>query len=201
MSSNTFQRWEAVSARVSEAVDPQLERLRAQAREQAWAAGHAEGYAAGLEQGLAEGRRRAAEELAQNRAAFADLLDSLAAPLAELEQQLLDALLQLGCALARRVLRHELSVAPARIAELVREGVAALPATARQVSVHLNPLDLDLVRGSGPRGRGDARVELVADAGISRGGCRISSEASEVDLTLETRLDEAFARLRESDAP
>ena len=198
--SNTFQPWQPPVPQPAP-VDPQLERLRAQAREQAWAAGHAEGYAAGLEQGLAEGRRRAAEELAQNRAAFADLLDSLAAPLAELEQQLLDALLQLGCALARRVLRHELSVAPARIAELVREGVAALPATARQVSVHLNPLDLDLVRGSGPRGRGDARVELVADAGISRGGCRISSEASEVDLTLETRLDEAFARLRESDAP
>ena len=120
------------------------------------------------------------------------------APLAELEQELLEALLQLSGALARR---HELTVAPARIAELVREGVAALPATARQVTVHLNPLDLDLVRGSGPRGRGEARFELVADAGISRGGCRISTESSQVDLTLEARLDEALAQLRLGDEP
>ena len=205
MSSNkTFQRWQPPVAQPAPA-DPQLEQLRAEAREQARAAGHAEGYAAGyaagLEQGLAEGRQRAADELAQNRAVWADLLDSLAAPLAELEQELLDQLLQLGCALARRVLRHELTVAPARIVELVREGVAALPATARQVTVHLNPLDLDLVRGSGPRGRGEARVELVADAGISRGGCRISTEASQVDLTLEARLDEALAQLRLGDEP
>lgn len=196
MSSKPFQRWQAVSPAQPQAVDPQLEQAREQARE----AGHAAGYAAGLAQGLADGRQRAAEALANDAAQLTALLDSLAQPLATLEQELCDNLLQLACALARQVVRRELTAVPTRIGELVREGIAALPPAARQISVHLNPLDLDLVRGISPRARSDARWELVADASLSRGGCRISTESSEVDLTLEARLGEVFARLMEGAA-
>lgn len=193
LSSKPFQGWQSVSPRATGAGNPALAQALAQARE----AGHAQGYAEGLEQGLAEGRQRAAAQLATDGAQFTVLLDSLAAPLASVEQELLDSVLQLACALARQVVRRELTAVPARIGELVREGVAALPPAARQISVHLNPLDLDLVRSMAPRGRTDTRWELVADAGLSRGGCRISTESSEVDLTLETRLNEVFARLME----
>lgn len=197
MSNKPFQGWQAVSPRAAQAVgNPALEQARAQARE----LGHAAGYTAGLEQGLADGRQRAAEQLAIDAARFTTLLDSLAAPLANLEQELLDSMLQLACALARQVVRRELTAVPARIGELVREGVAALPPAARQISVHLNPLDLDLVRAMAPRARNDARWELVSDASLTRGGCRISTESSEVDLTLETRLSEVFARLLEGGA-
>lgn len=196
MSSKPFQHWQALSPAQPQAVDPQLEQAREQARE----AGHAAGYAAGLAQGLADGRQRAAEALANDAAQLTALLDSLAQPLATLEQELCDNLLQLACALARQVVRRELTAVPTRIGELVREGIAALPPAARQISVHLNPLDLDLVRGISPRARSDARWELVADASLSRGGCRISTESSEVDLTLEARLGEVFARLMEGAA-
>lgn len=193
MSNKSFQRWQAVSPAHGQAADPQLEAAHEQARQ----AGHAAGYSAGLAQGLAEGRQHAADALAGDATHLAALLDSLAMPLAALEQELLDNLLQLACALARQVVRRELTAVPTRIGELVREGVAALPPAARQINVHLNPLDIDLVRGISPRGRGDTRWELVADASLTRGGCRISSESSEVDLTLETRLGEVFARLLE----
>ena len=89
------------------------------------------------------------------------LLDSLAQPLATLEQELCDNLLQLACALARQVVRRELTAVPQRIGELVREGVAALPPAARQISVHLNPLDLDLVRGISPRGRSASSAKTL----------------------------------------
>lgn len=193
MSNKPFQVWQSVSPRATETASPAVEAARTQAREE----GHGQGYAVGLERGLAEGRQRAGEELAADATRLTALLDSLAAPLASLEQELLDSMLQLAGALARQVVRRELTAVPARIGELVREGVAALPPAARQISVHLNPLDLDLVRTMAPRGRNDARWELVADASLSRGGCRISTESSEVDLTLETRLTEAFARLLE----
>ncbi|MGE0810959.1 MAG: FliH/SctL family protein [Immundisolibacter sp.] len=192
MSSKPFQRWQAVSPIRPQAVDPRVE----QARE----AGHAEGYAAGLTEGITDGRARAAEALAAESAHLTAVLDSLAQPLATLEQELHDNLLQLACALARQVVRRELTAVPQRIGELVREGVAALPPAARQISVHLNPLDLDLVRGISPRGRSDVRWELVADTSLTRGGCRIVTESSEVDLTLEARLGEVFSRLMEGEA-
>lgn len=189
MSSRAFQRWQAASA--AGAADPQaLERLREAAREA--------GFAAGLEQGLAAARERIEAREAADGERLAALLDSLATPLANLEQELLDSLQALALALARQVVRRELTAVPARIADLVRAGVAALPATARQITVHLHPEDMDLVRSLAPRGRNDARWELLADATVQRGGCRISTEASEVDLTLDTRLREAFDQLLEA---
>ncbi|WP_440940271.1 FliH/SctL family protein [Immundisolibacter sp.] len=188
MSSKAFQRWQAASA--TSTADPQeLERLREAAREA--------GFAAGLEQGLAAGRERVEAQQAADGERLAALLESLAAPLVNLEQELLDSLQTLALALARQVVRGELTAVPARIADLVRAGVAALPATARQITVHLHPEDVDLVRSLARRGRNDARWELLADAGVQRGGCRISTEASEVDLTLDTRLREAYDRLLE----
>ncbi len=148
---------------------------------------------------MVAGRQRADEQLAADSARLVALLDSLAVPLANLEQELLDSVLQLACALAKQVVRRELTAVPARIGELVREGVAALPPTAREITVYLNPLDLDLVRSTAPRGRNDARWELLADPSLERGGCRINTSSSEVDLTLETRLAEVFARLMEGD--
>ncbi|WP_372696090.1 FliH/SctL family protein [Immundisolibacter sp.] len=188
MSSKAFQRWQAASA--TSTADPQeLERLREAAREA--------GFAAGLEQGLAAGRERVEAQQAADGERLAALLESLAAPLVNLEQELLDSLQTLALALARQVVRGELTAVPARIVDLVRAGVAALPATARQITVHLHPEDVDLVRSLARRGRNDARWELLADAGVQRGGCRISTEASEVDLTLDTRLREAYDRLLE----
>ena len=188
MSSKAFRRWQAVGA--TSTADPQeLERLREAAREA--------GFAAGLEQGLAAGRERVEAQQAADGERLAALLESLAAPLVNLEQELLDSLQTLALALARQVVRGELTAVPARIADLVRAGVAALPATARQITVHLHPEDVDLVRSLARRGRNDARWELLADAGVQRGGCRISTEASEVDLTLDTRLREAYDRLLE----
>ena len=188
MSSKAFQRWQAASA--TSTADPQeLERLREAAREA--------GFAAGLEQGLAAGRERVEAQQGADGERRAALLESLAAPLVNLEQELLDSLQTLALALARQVVRGELTAVPARIADLVRAGVAALPATARQITVHLHPEDVDLVRSLARRGRNDARWELLADAGVQRPRADACPEASEVDLTLDTRLREAYDRLLE----
>ncbi len=195
MSSKAFQRWRTHSALAAAAAGARAFSAGQVVNDD----GHAAGYAAGLERGLADGRQQAAEQLAADGARLAGLFDSLAAPLADVEQDVVDSVLQLACALARQVVRRELTAMPARISELIREGVAALPPTARQITVHLNPQDMDLVRSAAPRGRNDARWELLADASLDRGGCRITTESSEVDLTLETRLAEVFAQLTEDE--
>ena len=63
-----------------------------------------------------------------------------------------------------------------------------LPPAARQISVHLNPLDLDLVRGISPRGRSDVRWELVDDTSLTRGGCVVHSDIGSLDARIETQL-------------
>lgn len=157
----------------------QIEQLQQQAREE----------------GFAQGR---AEALAAVREPLEALLRALAEPLKDLDEAAERELLALVMAVARMVVRRELRTDPGEIVGCVREALAALPAAARRVRVHLHPQDAELVRSALrlEEGReGEHGFSLVEDATLTRGGCRVTTETSQIDATLETRLAAIAARL------
>jgi flagellar assembly protein FliH len=56
------------------------------------------------------------------------------------------------------------------------------------VRVHLNPDDAQLVRNALPQAEQDGGWSISEDPLIGRGGCRLSTETSRIDATLEARL-------------
>jgi flagellar assembly protein FliH len=146
------------------------------------------------EEGYAQGR---AEALAAVREPLERLLRALAEPLADLDEAAERELLALVMAVARQLVRRELKTDPGEIVACVREALAALPAAARQVRVHLHPEDAKLVREALrlEERAGEHGFRLVEDPTLTRGGCRVSSETSQIDATLETRLNAVAARL------
>ncbi len=151
----------------------ELEALEQQARE--------EGYAAGL----AEGRAAAQQQLGQRMAGLDALYHAATRPLLLLDDQAAEELAQLAVVVARRVIMHELSVAPERIAGIVRQAAAALPLATRELRVHLHPQDLALLQELGTAER---HWQLLADPALARGDCRLESEHSRLDARVETRL-------------
>ena len=179
-----FQRWELPNVGMqpveSEAANaaPQptvheLEALEQQARD--------EGYAAGL----AEGRVAAQQQLRQRMAELDALYAAAAQPLQLLDDEGADELARLATVVARRVVMHELKATPELIAGVVRQAAAALPMATRELRVHLHPADLALLQELGSAER---HWQLLADAGLTRGGCRLESERSRLDARVETRL-------------
>ncbi len=156
----------------------QLEALEDEAR--------AEGYT----KGLAEGRAQAAAELATRIGEVEQLLDALARPLADLDAEVERQLVELAFAVARQMVRRELRTQPDEIIAVVRQALVALPAAARRVRVHLHPEDAALVRAALKPGEGghEHAWEIREDALLTRGGCLLSAESSQVDARLETRL-------------
>ena len=71
----------------------------------------------------------------------------------------------------------------------------ASPVTATEtaVTVYLHPRDAELVHGSAAGG--EPAWKLVADDGIERGGCRVETRMSEVDATVERRVEMLRAAL------
>ncbi len=145
-------------------------------------------------EGFAQGR---AEALAAVREPLEAVLRALAEPLKTLDDDLEQELLALVMAVARQLIRRELKTDPGEIVACVREALAALPAAARQVRVHLHPEDAGLVKSAlHLEGReAEHGFRLVEDATLSRGGCRVTSETSQIDASLETRLAAVAARL------
>ncbi|HEX4052025.1 MAG TPA: FliH/SctL family protein [Steroidobacteraceae bacterium] len=169
------------------------ENLTAIERE-AWDQGHAQGREAGLV--AAQQEARAAAEQAERRVQqLQSILELMARPLADLDQQVQRQLALLAGAIARQIIRRELKTQPDEIVAVVRETVGLLPIVARQVRVHLHPEDAELVRSRLASASGECAWSIVEDPMLARGGCRVTSETSSIDAQLEQRLGAAIATM------
>jgi flagellar assembly protein FliH len=182
----------AAAARPAEP-DP-LEVAAAQAealREAARAEGHAEGLAAGREQ--------AAREIARLR----ELAGTLGEAVEGFQQALAVEVMDLAVAVARQVLREAVAVDPAVVLPVIREAVASLPHGHPALRLHVNPVVAATVGealGEAPgEAPGDARLpgnwQVVADATIEPGGCRIETASGEIDATMPARWRAVVAAL------
>ena len=157
----------------------------------------------GFEQGLAEGRRKGAEqirrELQSARDAeqrhLAEIFEALNAPLAQLDRRIEWEVLALVIAMARQVIRRELRTSPHEVIGAVRAALGQLPVGARDVRVELHPDDARLVRESLQETQEDARWRILEDPMLQRGGCRVKTDDSLVDATLESRLGAMVSQL------
>lgn len=192
---------QAADRLIAEAQREAVELKRA-ARAQGFAEGRTEGLARGAEEGRAAGEKQALEEhraqLAQSVAALGEVMVDLDASRAELEAAALEEVVGLAVAVARRVTKRQGVIEPAVLAENLREAMR-LVVQAGDVKVAIHPaqrntLDtaLPALRLEFPRLR---HVELVDDASVSPGGCRVYAGAGQVDATLDQQLDRVVAEL------
>ncbi len=156
-------------------------------QQQAWD----EAYASGLEAGRGAGRAEVEREAAR----LAQLVQAMASPLEDIDERVEDELTHLALAVARQILRRELSIEPAHVIAAVREALAELPSSSRDVRVLLNPDDAQLVREALSQPSGAGRWEIVEDPVIEHGGCRVLSENTTVDASLEARIRAVATRV------
>jgi flagellar assembly protein FliH len=170
----------------------ELEALREQAQH--------EGFAQGLAEGRREGARRVREELQQQHQEQArqleQLLETMTAPLAELDEQIEREVLSLVIAMTRQIIRRELRTSPEEVIGAVRNALNQLPVSSRDVRVELHPEDARLVRTRlQETDAGGGRWRIVEDPLLQRGGCRVRTEDSLIDASLEARLGALVSQL------
>jgi flagellar assembly protein FliH len=168
-----------------------VEDLTAIERE-AWEKGYAEGHEAATA-AVRQEQQATQVELERRVQNLASILDFMSKPIAALDADVQRQLVTLAGAIARHIVRRELKTQPGEIVGVIRETVALLPMTARDVRVHLNPEDAHIVRSRVADTGGERTWHVTEDPLISRGGCRVSSENSSIDATLEHRLGAAIA--------
>ena len=147
----------------------------------------ARGYQAGFERAQGENRARLAA-LEERIRRIDAVMGVLARPLEQLDAEVEAELVQLALAVGKQLARRELRIEPAQIIAIVRESLAQLPLTARELRVHMHPEDAATVREHLSAGAGERLWTLVEDPTLSRGGCLVQAESSRVDARLESRI-------------
>ena len=146
------------------------------------------GYEAGVSAGRAELQKQN-DALAAQVARLDAILSLLARPLPTLEGEVEQQLVLLALAVGKQLARRELKADPGQIAALIREAVGRLPAAARDVRVHLHPEDAAAVAERLATPGQERAWSVVEDPTLTRGGCLVRSENSQIDSRLESRVN------------
>jgi flagellar assembly protein FliH len=183
---SAYQRWELGSfdRPIEEPVNipPSPERVR-----QMDQAAREEGFAAGHREGLEAARRDALVETTARLARLDQMVTELATDLSRVEQELANEVVQLGLAVARKLVGEALRIRPDIVRHTVEEALRQVAQMHGPLVLIVNPEDAPIVRSflqsSPPRDKWSLRE----DPAIACGGCRLETLAGEVDATLDKR--------------
>lgn len=157
-----------------------LEELQKDAYDEAWQKGHTDGLAAGH------------KEIQRRADRYNELLRALCRPFDELDESVETQLVELSMALVKQLFRREIKLNPSHVIGVVREAIQLLPIASRSVHVHLHPEDAILVRESLAPAEGEPAWTIVEDPLITRGGCNVITDNSQIDATVDARLQAAI---------
>jgi flagellar assembly protein FliH len=149
----------------------------------------------GKTQGYKEGRDQAVIESSQLFQKLESLFNALAEPVNQLDEELENSIAELTLSIARQLVRREIKVEPGEIVAVVREAVRALPISARNPTIYLHPEDIQLVRNALSLSDDEQTYRLEEDLLLTRGDCRVETESSYIDASVEARLSAIAANM------
>jgi flagellar assembly protein FliH len=145
----------------------------------------AKGFAQGERAGLEAAGQRGEAMLARLMASLEELATLRAQMIHQTERQMV----QLALAIARRVIQREVSLDQDLLIAMARVALDRLGESAR-ITVRLNPEDFEVTGAARTAQLEGSHVAIVADARISRGGCRVESDLGVMDAGVDAQLHE-----------
>ncbi|MDY0250913.1 MAG: flagellar assembly protein FliH [Pseudomonas sp.] len=156
-------------------------------RQDAWN----EGFSTGEKDGFHAGQLKAAQEaqdvLTAKVAALDGIMQQFFEPIAQQDQQLEEAMLDLITRISKQVIQRELSLDSSQIKQVVRESLKLLPASSDVVRVYINPQDFEQIKAL--RERHEENWKIIEDDDLLPGGCRFESVNTRIDASIETRIE------------
>ena len=162
-------------------------------RQEAYNEGFAVGEKEGFHSTTLKVRQEADVALTAKLRALESLMLNLFDPIAEQDTQIEKALVGLVQHIAKQVIQRELAIDSSQIEHVMREALKLLPLGVGNVRLYINPQDFELVKAL--RERHEETWRIVEDAALLPGGCRVETEHSRIDATVETRISQIMAKL------
>lgn len=172
-----------------------------QGKEEGFAKGYEEGKAKGLEegklqgieegteQGLAEGK----EQIDQQSDHWQKLIEQLHQPLASVEKNVEEQLLNLVLQLTESVVLHEAKTNPDILMTAITTGIKSLPSSEAQTQIYLNPNDIRLVEAQfGSEHIAQHGWRLLPAPQVPQGSCQIENSTSNIDMQMKARLKQVL---------
>ena len=153
-------------------------------QKQAWEEGRKEGYQAGMDQIHKKGEQ------------LLGMFRFMERPLEELDDTVISQLTEVALTVMRLLLKKECAVDATHIQGVIQEAVEFLPVKSRDIKIRLNPADMALLQHSGIS-FDEEHSSYISDPSVTQGGCKVESDQSHIDATMETRIQQMIDQLTE----
>ncbi|OOV95340.1 flagellar assembly protein FliH [Pseudomonas sp. MF4836] len=167
----------------------ELESIRQEAYNEGFATGEKEGF----HSTTLKVRQEADAVLGAKLQSLELLMSNLFEPIAEQDAQIEKSLVGLVKHVARQVIQRELAMDSTQIEHVMREALKLLPLGVGNVRLYINPQDFEQVKSL--RERHEETWRIVEDEAMLPGGCRVETEHSRIDATIETRISKIMDQL------
>ncbi|PQP06563.1 MULTISPECIES: flagellar assembly protein FliH [Pseudomonas] len=167
----------------------ELESIRQEAYNEGFAVGEKEGF----HSTMLKVRQEAEVALTAKLAHLEQLMLNLFEPIAEQDTQIEKSLVDLVQHITKQVIQRELAIDSTQIEHVMREALKLLPLGVGNVRLYVNPQDFEQVKAL--RERHEETWRIVEDESLLPGGCRVETEHSRIDATIETRVTQVMAKL------
>jgi flagellar assembly protein FliH len=169
----------------------ELESIRQEAYNEGFATGEREGF----HSTTLKVRQEAEAALTAKVGALEKLMGQLFEPITQIEKSLVDLVQHI----TKQVIQRELAIDSTQLEHVMRDALKLLPLGVGNVRLYINPQDFEQVKAL--RERHEETWRIVEDETLLPGGCRVETEHSRIDATVETRLarvmDKLFDQLHE----
>jgi flagellar assembly protein FliH len=156
-------------------------------RQQAYEKSYAKGYMEGLEKGQ--------KEIREQSQYLNSVMATLAMPLSDVDDQLVDEMVQLCMVVVKQMVRRELKTSPGEVVAVIKEALNALPDVTSDITLELHPEDAELIRNALVSPNSASTWRIVEDPLLTRGGCLVKTNTSRIDATVENRLNSVIANV------
>ena len=168
-----------------------IEALQQQAQEEGYKAGFEEGHQAGFKAGQQAGQQDIKKQVAN----LQKMITTLQKPLAELDQQVEQDLVNLAITMTRQLIRRELKQEPEHVIGAMRAALEALPVSDRKLKIYVHPDDLAIIQKGLSLDQDADNRQWVEDPLLTRGGIKLETADTMVDATVEARLNSLISKL------
>ena len=152
---------------------------------------HDEKFKNGYEDGLKQGQ----QALNEYKQTFESVFSSLDNTLKEIDQDIIQAITQLAVSISKQIIRRELQINSEQVVSVVKEAIKLLPLDKSRLIIHLNPIDISVVQKVFNQDDMEHSYSLVEDPSVQRGGCKLATDDSIIDATIDSQVAQIAANL------
>ena len=148
-----------------------------------------------FDQGYKEGLANAQAKWNTQLSFIKNLAEAIEHPLNDMDQIIQEKTTELAISVAKQVIRRELTLDSGQIVSVVKQAVELIPKDAQELKIYINPGDDRYVKESFSNEEKLSKYSIIHDSTISLGGCKVCTDYSLVDLTIDKQVATIFAQV------